>query len=171
MTISAEARTKNAERLLRQCVEVIEGRGVSFREQFFEPGEALASDLLPLTWLDLLARGFVQVDTSRPFHRLTGAGWLEGLKLTGRCDDATERARLLVRELRRVVDPRPDDGPEGIDDVEAIAYRAGLSAVWVLNALESNLLAHVFGSRNYNVRLDYPVVYVPANFGHEPLAW
>ena len=137
-----------------------------FEWQVLDAQDGAFADVLPTTWREIARRAYVTELPYRGF-RLTGNGWIAGLKATGIFEQSAfrEQAGVLARTLKASVKGRHDDA---LVDRETLACAAGLSEAWVYNAIESRLLSHLFDRLDASWAPDDGMKYyivVPLDFG------
>jgi hypothetical protein len=108
MTESAQRRQRDQHRLLRLMVESI-GDGLVGKVRF-QGQDSQFADILPTTWAELEADGFVggMHSFGAPAYRLTESGWLEGLRVAGELNEDTQTwRRAQTASLFRTTRPTP----------------------------------------------------------------
>ena len=101
--------------------------------------------VLCTTWDELAEGGLVKPRTFDRYE-LTGPGWIAGLRLTGAFEDDEFRrkAGLLQKALKTRIKPENRE-QWGIADRTELARETGLSEFFVYDAIDSHLLAALFG--------------------------
>jgi hypothetical protein len=167
MTLSKESRYKNIEFAILKYMEQI--GGLSVFEVYLR--DEKNADILPTTWEKLKRLGLL-VEHSRGLYRLSGPGWLVGSRLLGQLDTEDIRANLgkLCAALKGKVKGRR---APGFTDVDELVKETGLSAGFIRNAIEANLIQVLFGvqgaewisplERGKSIR-------IPVGFNIEPLS-
>jgi hypothetical protein len=124
-------------------------------------------DLLPTTWAELAEKGLTERRRVMGYHayHLTERGWLTGLDLNGTFSDPAfrEKAVALVAFLKGQVKGRnaPTDA-----FIHPSHLPLELPFGFVLNALKSGLLQHMFPDKRMNARWDASKnIRVPITFG------
>lgn len=125
------------------------------------------ADIPPTTWRELLHWGRVKsIEPGFPVYRLTGSGWVEGLTTAGLAtsDPVRQRCIALTKALKDSVDRHSHS--DSYVTLKELALASATSPGWCFNALQSRFLANSFPTKQMDVRIDYPMVYVPPTFGH-----
>lgn len=138
-------------------------------EVLVTPSAKEFEDVLPTTWRELLDDGLIDDKCSSfgsPAFRLTAAGWLRAMLVSGTADtpDCRDRCTRLARALKSVVKGR-NSHYDGLTTEDAIAAAAELPAGWVFNAIESRLLGVVFPKDRWDATLDKRTIRVSPTFG------
>ncbi len=126
-------------------------------------------DVPQTTWVELEGLGYVRAAhaVGSPGYRLTGAGWIAALRVSGVFDSEKLRARAVTLRaaLKDLVKGRPLSG--AITDFYELSARTGLPFEWIAGALESRLLQHLWSWDHLDVALEHGgrVIRVPARFG------
>lgn len=148
----------------------------SVAEQWVTPsGDPNLQSALTTTWDELLRFGWVtkMAGEPPPFYRLTGAGWLEGIRLIGKFDAVRVSAETFLKAVKAKVD-RGNDERACVHDFA----QQGLPSTFVFNAVDANLLANLYPGRGYELNWrssDDPYntgaafFFIPRGFGHSPL--
>ncbi|HNY39347.1 MAG TPA: hypothetical protein PKJ41_03100 [Bryobacteraceae bacterium] len=99
----------------------------------------------PTTWDELTERGLVK---ARSFdrYRLTGPGWIAGLKQTGKfaAPEFKQKAGRLEAALKARVKPGNREQCGTASRTE-LARETGLSELFIYDAIDSHLLRELFG--------------------------
>jgi hypothetical protein len=138
-----------------------------YDEVFFKTADSRFTSIAPTTWRELLNAGYVKaVDVRHSNYRLTGSGWIEGMKIGKQYDSdpVRKRAKQLMAAVKRHVDRE-----NHLDEVVAVSDLAAettTSVGWCFNALNSGLLCSLFPSKHLETTVKYPVVHVPPTFNH-----
>jgi len=134
-----------------------------------KPADTEFEDVLPTTWRELLDNGLIDDKFSSmgsPAFRLTAAGWLRAMLLSGTADtpECRERCTRLARALKSVVKGR-DSHYDGLTTEHSIAAAAELPVGWVFNAIKSRLLGVVFPKDRWDATIDKRTIRVSPTFG------
>lgn len=99
--------------------------------------------------------------------RLTAAGWLRAMLLSGTADttDCRERCARLAQALKSVVKGR-NSHYDGLTTEHEIASTAHLPVGWVFNALKSRLLGVVFPKDRWDATIDKRTIRVKPSFSN-----
>lgn len=168
MTLSASDRRKNLNEALVLLQNSVDDR--RFDQQLFRPTEF--GDILPTTLKTLTDKDWleevVRTIGGPQFYRFTARGYLEALEISGRSREPQFLSQLghLCRALKRHVDGRNDDA---FVHIQQIADQAAVSVPLVYNAIECNLIDHIFrrtGARWYGSTKGQ-LITIPVNFGQE----
>jgi hypothetical protein len=133
---------------------------------FFDAqNDARFAPIPPTTWAELRQWKRVKLVNDGLDYRLTGSGWLEGLKAAGleASDDVKKRCIELAKAIKKSVDRYSHT--DSIVALDELAQVSGTSSGWCFNALQSGLLSARFATKQMAVRIEYPLVYVPPTFG------
>jgi hypothetical protein len=138
-------------------------------EMAIEPTDNGFEDVLSTTWRELLDDGLIDDKFSamgRPAFRLTAAGWLRAMLLSGTVDtpDCRDRCIRLARALKSVVKGR-ESHYDGLTTEDAVAAAADLPVGWVFNAIKSRLLGVVFPKDRWDASIDKRTIRVSPTFG------
>jgi hypothetical protein len=174
MTISARERLANVELAMLKLMDGLGEQwigGILF--DVLDPG---LQDILPTTWAYLQRKWWVTESCStmgghggHVRYHLTGQGWIEGLRLTGKLDSAELRDRIvqLRARLKDQVKGRAADADVFLPE---FCQGTGILEGWLWNVVESKLLDHFFPSDivdvdwwDHNSRLQ--LLRVPVDFG------
>lgn len=174
VSMSGSERSANKKMALTTLVELLGDRRLS--SVAFPPEHPRLKDVVPTTWRELLDDGLID-DSWRTHdgtaYRLTPAGWLRGLAVSGAVQSASTRSRCqkLATALKRVVKGRssPYDKRTSLDGTAA---EIGEPEGWIYNAVKSRLLGAVFPNDRWDAHLDHKVsnlVHVAPTFGLDHL--
>lgn len=142
MTLSREGRLNNIDLALRRIMELL-GDG-STNLIFFKVPSDDFSDIYATTWADLENKYWIRENGSTPrytIYRLTGWGWIEGLKRTAQLESAFEKLVSLRKAAKARVKGREDDASAFLDELSA---EASLPKDFVDNVVDSDLLSERF---------------------------
>ncbi len=149
MTLSPDRRTADQETALRIMAADVGDAALFERE--WPKVDPRFGNLAPTTWIQLQERGLV---TRSPVQNevrygLTEAGWIAGLRLNGKLDDAAFRARCIefIRFLKGLIKGRQGEWP---DRIHWQKLPPDFPFGWVLNVLKSGLLQEMFPSKQMN---------------------
>lgn len=118
----------------------------------------------PTTWRELEEeRLLYRVFNTSQYH-LTGAGWMEGCRLTGQSDEPEFQRKLgrISAALKFYVHGRHADAQISLSDA-AIASR--LPDGFVANVIESGALESLFNKRGAKWLLKGVMIHIPLTFG------
>jgi len=164
MTISLQRRQQDANSLLRMMYNAVE-LDQHYDAIFFKTDDRRFAAIAPTTWRELLSAGFIKaVDVRRSTYRLTGRGWIEGMKVADQTRLVRTRSSKLVAAVKKRVDRRSH--LDEIVSVEDLAKETKTSVGWCFNAINSGLLSHLFPGKQMDTTMDYPLVHIPPTFGH-----
>lgn len=143
--------------LIRIGEERFDVAGIYFSQEPF--------NCIPMTtWYELQERGWSKRWIGQRGCTLTGSGWREAIRATGRLDDGgfADGLSRLSATLKGYVKGRSDDS---YAKTRSVATDSSVTAEFVFNVIESRLLDHHF--KIYGAEWsDRPhVIRVPLNFG------
>jgi hypothetical protein len=166
MTISNDDQLENVGLAFRLMLVELGDRAIS--EKFFDPQAPSFKDVLATTWKELCDQRWLEEREiyGHAHYRLTGSGWIESLWRTGEGErpELRDSATKLSRALKAHVKGRREDVTV---ELSRLANESGLSAVWVSNAIESNLLETLHRRRGVQWVDRGTLVKIPLNFGME----
>jgi hypothetical protein len=167
MSVSDAERRQDQKRTLCRMLDLVADH--CFIQVAAEPTDKGFEDVLPTTWRELLDDGLIDDEFSsfgNPAYRLTAAGWLRALLLSGTADtpDCRERCTRLARALKSVVKGR-DSHYDGLTTEDEVAVAADLPTGWVFNAIKSRLLGVVFPKDRWDAVIDKQTIRVSPTFG------
>lgn len=170
MTLPEHERKANIDLALRRMVAQLGDRAID--NALFDPNGLLFRDVYPTTWDDLREQGWVTVahvfGSTR--YRLTGAGWIEGLRRTGIIEKPAFRQMVarLSAILKGYVKRRKS---EWVVDPKTVARDTRLPEDWIFNAIESHLVAQIFHRRDASWWEGEKgrLISVPRDFGTTPI--
>jgi hypothetical protein len=167
MSVSDADRRQDRERTLRGMLAAVGDRYLV--EVAVEPTDAGFENALPTTWRELLDDGLIDDKFSSmgsPAFRLTAAGWLRAMLVSGNADTAEcrERSTRLARALKSFVKGRGSHYDELTTEHE-VAAAADLPVGWVFNAIKSRLLGVVFPKDRWDATIDKRTIRVSPTFG------
>jgi hypothetical protein len=147
MTISPEMRRQNMNLALRKMSERL-------GEDFFDNGgfadtDPYFSEVLPTAWEELKDEGLViEVQACMGEHArymLTGLGWIEAIRLTGKLEDPVFRQQVIdfKTRLKAFVKGRQREATVSIPE---FSRDFGIPQQWICNIIESGLLSRLFPS-------------------------
>lgn len=165
MTLSDSQREAEIDLALTQMMQELADAFVD--EKAFDPRANQFMTLHQTTWTDILAQGWVRdmgiIGQRR--YKLTGKGWIEGLRRTAQVDSqlSTERLGKICASLKRFVEGRNDDIVVDVNSVRTPDVPLGR----LMNVIESGLLEKRFYERHMNVRWQHrgKYIWIPARFG------
>lgn len=170
MTLSKAERSENIELALQLMMGELGEHAIN--ELFFEIGKPPYENIYPTTWQHLEAQYFIEPrDTfGARYRRLTGLGWLEGLRITGllEAEKTKQMVGKLMAELKRSVDGRQD---EGLVDIHRIVADAGVPFGFVFNVIDSDYVDRVLGRKGavWHPQAHGQLIKVPVDLGLEIL--
>ncbi|MGO9273228.1 MAG: hypothetical protein ACLQOO_23830 [Terriglobia bacterium] len=164
MTLSVDARLKNLNDALLAFLNALgEERFLLF---FFEPTDY--PDVLPTTWTELTNAHLLEdMNWTSRAYRFTPRGYIRALKLSGRLNEEKFKQELgkLCAVLKRTLPNRNDFGLIGFQE---LVKESGVSEAFAQNALDADLIRHVFGKTGARWHGDH-YVEVPQDFGLAPI--
>jgi len=169
MTLSRDARRKNLEDALLILMDDVGSQ--TFLTAFINE-RSLDSRILPTTWLELKNQYLVrEAMYGSGYYTLTGSGWIAGLKLLNQFDtpEMKLRAGKLCAALKDRVKGRQY---EQMATVGEIATKADLSEDFVRDAIESDLIRELFGTKGAGWAAPDgrgKFIEIPVDFGHPDL--
>lgn len=167
MSVSDADRRQDRERTLCAMLAVLGDRYLV--EVAVEPSDTGFEDVLTTTWRELLDDGLIDDKFSTlggAAFRLTAAGWLRAMLLSGTVDtpECRDRCARLARALKAVVKGRPSHY-DGLTTEHAVAAAADLPIGWVFNAVKARLLGVVFPKDRWDATVDKRTIRVSPTFG------
>lgn len=168
MSLSKEARLQN----LDEAIRLLMGRlhGVCFMGVFIDERYDVDERILPTTWEELKSRSLVRQTNSRWSYTLSGRGWIVGLKLLGQfdTDEMKDKVGALCAVLKAKVNGRAHANYAAVGD---IAKESGLSDDFVRDAIESDLIRELFGTKGaeWSPHDRGRSIRIPSDFGLLPL--
>jgi hypothetical protein len=165
MTISRGGQLENVQLVLDLLLSQVADHPIC--AAFFDPKSPQFSKVLRTTWKESCDQGWVEELElyGQQHYRLAGRGWIAALSrgLTGR-RHLQDAAGLLSAGLKRHVKGRHQDMSV---ELSTIASESGLSASWVFNAIESNLLEVLHRRCGARWGDRGTLILIPLNFGIE----
>ena len=169
MSHSREERIRNIESALRLVMEELGSRAIW--ELLVDPDNAHYADIYSTTWEEMknhyLLKAFPVIGHTD--YGLTGYGWLKGLELLGKIEQAKVEVGKITKAIKDCMDGRNE-----IKFVysDPIASAAGVSEGFLHNVIESDFISIVL--RRYTVEPDLRgaaryLFTIPVNFGQEIL--
>jgi hypothetical protein len=171
MTLSDDTRRDAMDVALQRMLDDLGER--MFDERRYEVDSDRYRDIPHTTWLELQGHHYVEAAHAigSAGFRLTPAGWIAALRAAAAFDTPEQRqsAVRLRAALKDVVKGRPLTG--AITDYRDIAARSGLPFNWIVNALQSRLLQHLWTWDHLDVAFEHGgrTIRVPARFGSKRL--
>jgi hypothetical protein len=167
MSISDSDRREDKQRTLCRMLVCVGDHHVT--QVVIKPASAEFADVLATTWRELLDDGLIDDKFSThggAAFRLTAAGWLRAMLLSGTIDtpECRDRCVRLARALKAVVKGRPSHY-DGLTTEHAIAAAADLPIGWVFNAVKARLLGVVFPKDRWDATVDKRTIRVSPTFG------
>jgi len=167
MSISDAERRHDKERTLCRMLALVGDE--YFIQVSVQPSTKEFEGALPTTWRELLDDGLIDDKFSTmggPAFRLTAAGWLRAMLLSGTVDrtDCRERCARLAQALKSVVKGR-NSHYDGLTTEHEIAAAANLPVGWLFNAIKSRLLGVVFPKDRWDATIDKRTIRVSPTFG------
>lgn len=145
MTLSSKERSDNVAMAMRKLMARVGEQWIG--GVLFDVLDPEIVDILPTTWA-FLQRQYWIVESGSTMgghirYRLTGRGWIEGLRLTGSLGGAELRDRViqLRARLKDQVKGRAGDADLFLPD---FCQATGIPEEWVYNVVENGLLSHFF---------------------------
>jgi hypothetical protein len=167
MPLSREKRLANIESALMQMMGLLHEDG--YVKVRFER-DVDFHDILGTTWAELESFGWIEDCSTQDkrMHELTRAGWIEGLKRTGKLD--SEKLIGLKGLFKSCVKGRTEDGWLPLS---RCTKETGLSERWIVSVIESGLLGEMFSDEIMDVGWwpsgQRSVIRVSTRFGMEKL--
>ena len=140
----------------------------------FSVADARFSDVPTTIWIELKEHKRLKPVPHHdgPAFRLTGSGWISGLKVGGVFPnkDLIARAQAIAKALKRVVQGR-DYYDDCAVEISFLASNSGQTEGCCYNFLQSGLLQVLFPKKKMNAYWDDAdgCVRVPPTFGQEPI--
>lgn len=170
MTLSKTDRQKNLDEALLLLMEDLHGCSVSIMGAFINE-RFLDSRILRTTWDELKERHLVRETNSRYMYTLSGNGWIQGLKLRG--EYCTDELKAITRKLSAALkDKLKGRQCEEMVTVAEVAEKSGLPEAFIRNAIESDLIHELFGTKGATWASDEDrgkFISIPVGFGQKPL--
>jgi len=161
MTLSPQARRKNLEEALIGFLDALGDRPLRCLDII----PSAFPGLLPTTWIELTNGGLLKDQNIQiPMFRLTCAGYVEALKVSGRSGEPRflEGLGNLCKVLKSHL-PKDRTG-DALISFDELVTKCGLSEAFVENALDADLIRHILG--RVGAYWDgQGVVRVPQDFG------
>jgi len=156
MSISDDQRREDKRRTLCLILQQLGDRHVF--EFGVEPTDSGFTGVLQTTWRELLDDGLVDDKMSsmgHPAFRLTPAGWLRAMTISGAVDlpDVRDRCTRLAKSLKAVVKGRHSHYDE-FASIDSVAASAQIPRGWVYNAVKARLLGVVFPDDRWDAEID-----------------
>jgi hypothetical protein len=164
MTLSVDDRREN----LRDALIAFLNKLGDRRLNLFFIDRAKYPQVIPTTWTELSKRYWIKdVASTIEWYTFTPLGYVQALKVSGRADEAQFRADLgkLCKVLKDSLKGRTT---KSLIDLYAEAKESGLSAAFVKNALDADLIGEILGKFGAQWEGD-TTIKVPPNFGLSPL--
>jgi hypothetical protein len=143
MSHSPEKRRENKEEALRSMV--IEAQDQMILTTTFWPSDDRFKDIYDTTWLELEHDYLIESTSPKEpiLYRLTGSGWIAGLRLTEIWTSTAfrEKAGKLSEMLKRKIKGRHEDV---IVELQDVIQGSTLPSGFVYNAIESHLLQELY---------------------------
>ncbi|MGA3095003.1 MAG: hypothetical protein ABSF25_00995 [Bryobacteraceae bacterium] len=169
MSLSKDARLQNLEEAIRLLMGSLHGQcfmGVLLDERY-----DVDERILGTTWDELKSRSLVRQTNSRWSYTLSGRGWILGLKLLGEfgTDEMRGKVGTLCSVLKAKVKGRAHANYATVGD---IATESGLSDGFVRDAIESDLIRELFGTKGaeWSPQDRGSSIRIPNDFGLPPLS-
>lgn len=167
MSVSDADRRQDKQRTLCQMLAAVGDRYLI--EVAVAPADKEFEDVFSTTWRELLDDGLVDDEFSSfgsPAFRLTAAGWLRAMLVSGTADtpECRDRCTRLARALKSIVKGRGSHYDELTTEHE-VAAAADLPVGWVFNAIKSRLLGVVFPQDRWDATIDKRTIRVSPTFG------
>ena len=164
MTHSNEKRQQNCKDALERMLRVLGDDAVG--ETVFNPKDKEFENIIPTTWTDLCDEKWVEKAEAPGHYRLTGLGWLQALKITGRFSEDEFGGRLsrTFASMKSYVKGR---GGPALVRLRELAKKAGVPEGWLFNVIESRLIEEFHGRKGPH--WDKSMVFIPAEFDMVPL--
>jgi len=173
MTVSRQNRSENINKAIQTLMSEL-GEDSIIMTIFRRPGPEY-DGILPTTWDDLEESGWIVTQSTTMGNevrfRLTGTGWIEGLRRTGRFDATVAKLPQLCRAAKGRLKGREQDEH---CDIGELARGSHLPRSFVENVVESALLQSQFPEKKMELRWWSSgslrqFVRIPRSFGMERL--
>jgi hypothetical protein len=167
MSVSDADRRQDKQRTLCSLLALVGDRHIF--EVAAEPSDETFKRTLPTTWRELLDDGLIDDKLSTfggPAFRLTPAGWLRAMLVSGTVDtaDCVDRCTRLAGALKSIIKGR-NTHHDGLTSDHEIAAAAQLPVGWVFNAIKSRLLGVVFPKDRWDATIEKRTIRVSPTFG------
>jgi hypothetical protein len=145
LTISTAERQNNCRSALLKMMSLLGDNWV--RAVKFDVLDTKFGDIFRTTWKELEREGLIAESISTMgghiCYRLTGAGWIEGLRLTAKLDSQELREQMigLRAELKKQVKGRERDAAVLLHQ---FAEETRIAEGWIWNVVDSRLLSRFF---------------------------
>jgi hypothetical protein len=168
MSKSAKDYRDNRDVALRRMAEATEDRIIL--QVLFRPNDEDFADILDTTWSQLEADSHIRpANRKGPIeYRLTGRGWIDGLRLSDRWEakDFRTKAGQLSAALKRHVKKTNRKDEFAFTDLETLCQDSKLHEGFVYNAIEGHLLQELYGVHDAEWDPDgKPHIIIPNTFG------
>lgn len=145
MTLSTTLRNGNKALALKLMIEEL-GEDPLYHE-FDITVPPYSDQIYPTTWKSLKDSYLVSTAEliNSPFRSLTGAGWLEGLRMTGQVNKELQaKAGRVMRALKDCLQGRKESA---YAPVSSIAIAADVSEGFVFNLIESRFIENILTAK------------------------
>jgi hypothetical protein len=138
-------------------------------ECFFDTTGPPFNGIARTTWTDLEESNCVKPVLGSQHYGFTGRGWLRALQETGAARDRRflRSAKVLLASIQKSVKGKQANAR--MMSIQTLAEHSGLSANWIYNAIESNLIAAHFNKQGpaWVHGFEGTAIHVPMTFGLE----
>jgi hypothetical protein len=165
MTLSPQARCENFDEALTAFLKALGDRPL----RSLDISQSDYPSVCRTTWTELAEHGFLEdLNANAAMYRLTGPGYAEALKVSGRSDERwfQEDLGCLCKVLKDALCGRSED--EFIP-LQVAATNSGLTEAFVENAIDADLIWEIFGKVGAHWSGEH-LIRVPHNFGLPPMA-
>jgi hypothetical protein len=136
MTLSVATREQFALYVLKTMASAV-GLDQDYPSVHFVVSDPRFADVPPTTWIELKDYRRIKLvsGVGEPAYRLTGSGWVDGLKAMGILDspELKDRALAVVKALKRHIDGR-DYHHDPLIEIAFLSLNAGQTAEWCFNS-------------------------------------
>ena len=168
MSLSRETRLQNMDAALVTMYRLLDEHVLL--ERYFCVSQPEFNEIYPTTWEELEDRRLVAGRHSQTssIYRLTGAGWLRAIAVTGDMETSEFKVRVgcLSAALKALVKGRAQ---RSVTHHELLCQTTGLPAGWIFNIIESEYWDRFLRRNGARFDHDRRMIWVPGNFGTERL--
>ena len=169
MSLSKQERLENLDLAITLMMSELGEQDVC--SVYFDIDGNSSKNIFPTTWQQLENDGYIERHDTLTSNgcRLTGSGWLEGLKLTGKLGDPelTVQIGRIMAALKTSIDGR--NAPAFVSP-ESIAEQADVSYGLVFNVIDSRFIYIILNRHDADWEGQRGnIIKVPIDFGLEPL--
>jgi hypothetical protein len=164
MSLSREDRIANFNLTLAHMVEAVGEQSYSL--VLITPSSDAYGDTYPTTWIELESKCYIASVLGGHSRQLTGLGWLRGMEVLGKKDDAEFQSRLgmLCAQLKSHVNGRQQ---VAVVSVANVARDSGLPIGLVHNIVDAGLIDAWQQRQGPKWAIRGQLISIPADFGLE----